>query len=121
MTKCSAPIASLLFLSLIFFLNQSANATIITKTVEYSDGNTVLEGKVAYDSANVGLRPGILVVHEWTGLGTYVTARIQKLAKLGYIAFAADITAKEFAPPLLRRPEKRQAFIKIIPNFCAGA
>jgi dienelactone hydrolase len=98
MAKSCTRTIPVLFLFLTFFLNRTANAKIITKTVEYNDGSTVLEGKVAYDDANIGLRPGILVVHEWTGLGTYVTSRIQKLAKLGYIAFAADIYGKGVRP-----------------------
>ena len=89
---------NILFLSLVFSPLLSAHATVVTKTVEYKDGNTTLEGKVAYDDANKGLMPGIVVVHEWTGLGTYVTSRIEKLAKLGYIAFAADIYGKGVRP-----------------------
>jgi dienelactone hydrolase len=85
----------LLFLNI---LVNSAEATVIVKTVEYRDGDTVLEGRVAFDDSVPGKRPGIVVIHEWTGLGKYVTSRIELLAKLGYVAFAADIYGKGIRP-----------------------
>jgi dienelactone hydrolase len=75
-----------------------AQAAIVTKSVEYKDGETIMEGMVAYDSSVKSKRPGIVVVHEWTGLGSYVKSRIEKLAKLGYVAFAADIYGKGVRP-----------------------
>ena len=39
-------------------------AAIKTKTIEYKQGNTVLEGYLAYDDAIKVKRPGVLVVHE---------------------------------------------------------
>ncbi len=39
-------------------------AEIRTKTIEYKQGNTVLEGYLAYDDAIKVKRPGVLVVHE---------------------------------------------------------
>ncbi len=58
-----APIASLLFIS-------SAQAALRTQAVEYRHGDAVLEGYLAYDDAVKGKRPGVLIVHEWTGLET---------------------------------------------------
>ena len=52
--------------SLLFMLFAvKANAAIHTELVEYKQGDTVLEGYLAYDDAIKGVRPGILVVHEW--------------------------------------------------------
>lgn len=82
----------------LFFLTASAQAKVITKTVEYKDQGTILQGYLAYDDAIKGSRPGILVVHEWTGLGSFVKQRAEKLAKLGYVAFAADIYGKGVRP-----------------------
>lgn len=76
----------------------TAQAAIVTKTVEYRHGGTVLEGYLAYDDQATGKRPGILVVHEWTGLGPYVKSRVEQLAKLGYVAFGADIYGKGVRP-----------------------
>ncbi len=73
-------------------------AKIKTKTIEYKQGNTVLEGYLAYDDAIKVKRPGVLVVHEWNGLQSYAKKRTEQLAKLGYVAFAADIYGKGIRP-----------------------
>ena len=77
---------------------QSAQARVVTKTVEYRQGDTVLEGYLAYDDSVKGKRPGVLVIHEWTGLGPYEKKRAEQLAALGYVAFAADIYGKGIRP-----------------------
>jgi dienelactone hydrolase len=76
----------------------SAEAAVKTKVIEYKQGDTVLEGYLAWDDAKTAKRPGVLVVHEWTGLGPYVKKRAEMLAKLGYVAFAADIYGKGVRP-----------------------
>jgi dienelactone hydrolase len=68
-----------------------AHAEIKTQTAEYKDGDATLKGYLAYDDAVHGKRPGIVVVPEWWGLNDYIKSRAEKLAKLGYVAFAADI------------------------------
>ena len=75
-----------------------AQAAIKTKAVEYKQGDTVLEGFLAWDDAQQGKRPGVLVVHEWDGLGDYAKMRAEMLAKLGFIAFAPDIYGKGVRP-----------------------
>src|ERR1700730_18970935 len=75
-----------------------AQAAIKTKAVEYKQGDTVLEGFLAWDDAQQGKRPGVLVVHEWDGLGDYAKMRAEMLAKLGFIAFAPDMYGKGVRP-----------------------
>jgi dienelactone hydrolase len=73
----------------------AARAQVHTETVDYKDGDTVLEGYLAYDDSTAkGRRPAVLVVHQWTGLGDYEKKRAEMLAKLGYVVFAADIYGK---------------------------
>ena len=79
-------------------LTSSATAALVTQTVEYKQGDAVLEGYLAYDDALQGKRPGILVVHEWKGLNGYTKRRADMLAQLGYVAFAADIYGKGIRP-----------------------
>src|SRR4051812_33591704 len=82
-------------------LLMSARAEIVTKTVEYKEGDTTLEGYVAYESSNTTpgqKRPGVLIVHQWKGLGAYEKMRAEMLAKMGYIAFACDIYGKGVRP-----------------------
>ena len=69
-----------------------------TSTVEYKQGNTTLEGYLAYDDKVRGKRPGVLVVHAWKGLGEQEKRRARELAQLGYVAFAADIYGKGIRP-----------------------
>lgn len=71
-----------------------AQAALHTEHVEYTYGETVLEGYLAYDDAIRDKRPGILVVHEWKGLNAYAMGRAAQLARLGYIAFAVDMYGK---------------------------
>jgi dienelactone hydrolase len=78
----------------ILVLTATANATVISKPVEYKHGDAVLEGYLAYDDAVRGKRPGVLVVHEWWGLNDYVRLRVNKLAEMGYVAFALDMYGK---------------------------
>ena len=73
-------------------------AAIHTETVEYKQGDTTLEGFVAYDDAIQGKRPGVLVVHQWMGLTDYEKKRAEMLAQLGYVAFCADIYGKGVRP-----------------------
>ena len=75
-----------------------ARAEIHTETIEYKQGDTVLEGYLAFDPAVAGKRPGVLVVHDWMGQGPFSKSRAEALAKLGYVAFAADIYGKGVHP-----------------------
>jgi dienelactone hydrolase len=63
--------------------------------VEYKQGDTTLEGYLAGDT---GKRPGVIIVHDWMGPGKFSTAKADELAKLGYVALAADIYGKGVRP-----------------------
>jgi dienelactone hydrolase len=88
----SASLATLLTLA------TTAFAEIKTATVAYKDGDTELEGFVAYDDTIKGPHPGVLIVHDWTGLQDYAKSRAKQIAELGYVAFAADIYGKGIRP-----------------------
>src|SRR2546423_13868464 len=76
----------------------AASAQIQTQTIEYKEGDTVLEGYLAYDGTFKGKRPGVLIVHQWKGLTDYEKKRAEMLAKLGYNVFALDIYGKGIRP-----------------------
>jgi dienelactone hydrolase len=76
----------------------TAGAQIHTESVEYRQGDAVLEGYLAYDTAIKGKRPGVLIVHQWKGLTDYEKKRAQMLAELGYVAFAVDVYGKGVRP-----------------------
>lgn len=86
-----APIVALVF-------SATVQAKVRTQVVEYKHGNAILEGYLAYDDEVQGMRPGVMVVHEWTGLGDYVKDRAEQLAELGYVAFAIDMYGKGIRP-----------------------
>lgn len=65
-----------------------------TESVEYKHGDVVLEGYLAQEKGKTQRRPGILIVHEWKGLGDYVKRRAEQIASLGYVAFAIDMYGK---------------------------
>jgi len=73
-------------------------AALHTEAIEYKQGDTTLEGYLAYDDGVKGPRPGVLVVHDWMGCDSYAKMRADMLAKLGYVAFAADIYGKGVRP-----------------------
>lgn len=79
-------------------LSVPAFSAIKTELIEYKDGDTTLEGFLAYDDSKSEPRPGVLVIHDWTGLQDYAKERAKMLAELGYVAFAADIYGKGVRP-----------------------
>jgi len=79
-------------------LAATLQAAIRTEMVAYKDGDTELEGFVAWDDSVTGSRPGVLVVHDWTGLQDYAKDRAKQIAALGYTAFAPDIYGKDIRP-----------------------
>src|SRR6516164_2292405 len=81
----------LVVLAAVLVIASSASAAIQTKTISYKHGDLTCEGFLAWDDAIQGQRPGVLVVHEWWGLNDYARQRAEQLAKLGYVAFAADM------------------------------
>lgn len=79
-------------------LGSLGQAAIKTEVVEYKDGDTVLEGFLAYDDAVQGARPAVLVVHDWMGVADYSKMRTEQLAREGYVAFCADVYGKGVRP-----------------------
>ncbi len=81
----------LALLALALAIPASTYAKVVGKAVEYKVGNITLKGYLAYDNSIQGKRPGIIVIHEWWGLTDYPKKRAEMLAKLGYVALAADM------------------------------
>ncbi|PWU13219.1 MAG: dienelactone hydrolase [Bdellovibrio sp.] len=89
---------NLLSLLIFFGLETSSIAKVIGQAVTYKEGSTELEGYLAYDDTKTGKLPGVLVVHDWMGVGPNVKRRAEQLAQLGYVAFAADVYGKGVHP-----------------------
>jgi dienelactone hydrolase len=86
----------ILFVSLAGML--ASPAAIIEKSVPYEQGGLELEGYHAYDDSFEGKRPGVLIIHQWTGLTDYEKMRARMLAELGYNVFAADVYGAGLRP-----------------------
>lgn len=68
---------------------------LVTRDVDYQDADgRPLQGYVVFDDANTKKRPAVVVIHDWRGLTDYTHRRCEMLARLGYVAFAADIYGK---------------------------
>ena len=79
-----------------------------TREIEYRQGETVLQGFVAWDDAARGRRPGVLVVHEWWGHNEHARNQARRLAEAGYVGFALDMYGKG---KVTSHPQEAQAFV----------
>lgn len=75
-----------------------AGADIRVEPVRYDHEGTALLGVLAKDVAIAGPRPAVLVVHDWHGVNEHVEARVTMLARLGYVAFGADVYGEGVRP-----------------------
>jgi dienelactone hydrolase len=78
-------------LALVCLSLTAVEAKVVTKTVEYRQDGTVMQGFLADDETLKGKRPGVLVVHEWWGLNDFARDKAKQLAELGYVALAGDM------------------------------
>jgi dienelactone hydrolase len=91
---------SMLFSIILIFTLYSAGAQaeIQTRYVDYSHGDVALSGYLAYDDVVQGPRPGIYVVHARSGMDEKALEDARMFARMGYVAFAADIYGKGVVP-----------------------
>jgi dienelactone hydrolase len=80
------------------FAAGSAQAAVKVQTVEYKQGDTTLEGWLVYDDAIKAKRPGVLVFPQWMGPSDHEKNVATQLAKMGYVAFVADVYGKGVRP-----------------------
>lgn len=50
-----------------------------------------LVAHVAFDETISGKRPGVLILHDWTGRNPFACSLAEQLAEQGYVGFAADL------------------------------
>jgi dienelactone hydrolase len=76
----------------------SAQAAVKLETINYKQGDVALEGWLVYDDAMNNKRPGIVIFPAWWGPSTQDKDVAERLAKMGYVAFVADIYGKGVRP-----------------------
>ncbi len=79
--------------------------------IAYSFDGTEMVGHLAYDDTPSGRQPAVLLCHEGSGLSDHVKERAERLAGLGYVAFALDYFGGGVPLPL------DQAMAKLGPLF----
>jgi dienelactone hydrolase len=80
------------------FIAGSAQAAVKFETFNYKQDDTALEGWLVYDDAIIGKRPGIVIFPAWWGPSAQDRDVAEGLAKMGYVAFVADIYGKGVRP-----------------------
>lgn len=61
------------------------------KKIEYYHDNILLKGSYCFDDSIEGIRPAVLVAHDWSGCNDFAINKAKKLAELGYVGFALDM------------------------------
>ena len=62
-----------------------------TEELTYTADGVEMKGYIAWDAALGGLRPAVLVAHEWWGCNEYAQRRARMLAETGYTGMALDL------------------------------
>ncbi len=81
----------------------SAQAAIQTREMPYrSADGTRMVGYFAYDDSKPGIRPGVIVVHEWVGLNDYANAAPATSPNSATAPWPSTCTAKASTPSTRR-------------------
>lgn len=65
-----------------------------SRLVEYVAGDLAFAGRLVWDDAHSGPRPGVLVAHTIAGRTAFEERKAEQLAELGYVGFAIDVYGK---------------------------
>ncbi|MHA7984336.1 dienelactone hydrolase family protein [Rathayibacter sp. CAU 1779] len=87
-------------------------ARLEASAITYGHDGTELEGYVAHDAAADEPLPGILIVPDWLGVGPNAELRAQMLARLGYVAFVADVFGAGVRPTADEAPSVAGGFYR---------
>lgn len=82
----------------VFAVIGTLSAAVVEKPLEYKAGEVLCEGWLAYDDTVSGKRPGVLIIHQWTGVSDHEKEAARKLAGLGYNVLVADIYGQGIRP-----------------------
>lgn len=70
--------------------NTMKAVSVKSENIDYTGDGVTMKGFVAYNESDTALKPIVLIVPEWWGIGDYTRGRAKQLAELGYLAFAVD-------------------------------
>lgn len=61
------------------------------ESLTYTCGDMLCKGHLVFDESLKTKRPAIVIAHAWRGQDNFARQKAEELAKLGYVAFAADL------------------------------
>lgn len=61
------------------------------RAIDYQCGEIICKGLLVHNEMVKEPRPGILIAPAWRGLDNFAKSKAEELARLGFVAFAADI------------------------------
>lgn len=96
--------------SLLLMTTLISNAQL--KTVSYSDGNQKLNGFGVTPEKKSKNNPGILILPAWKGIDDHSKESAEKLSKLGYCTFVADIYGEGNYPKDAKEAGEKSGFYK---------
>ncbi|RIX26433.1 dienelactone hydrolase family protein [Amnibacterium setariae] len=71
---------------------------VVGTEVDYDADGTPARGYLAVPGDATGPLPAVLVVHDWLGVTDATRMRCDMLARIGYVAFAADVYGADLRP-----------------------
>lgn len=83
------------------------------KPVAYSDGTKKLNGFSMKPISSVKKKAGVLILPAWLGIDAHAKESAQKLAKLGYYTFVADIYGEGSYPKNKEEAGKQAGYYKL--------
>lgn len=94
------------------FIVISCNAQTTLKPVSYKDKNQKLIGLSAIPKASTKKKAGVLILPAWKGIDAHAKASAEKLTKLGYYVFVADIYGEGNYPKNTDEAGERAGYYK---------
>jgi dienelactone hydrolase len=91
--------------------NHQSVSALVTKEITYSGGGVTMKGYLAYNDSIEGQRPGVIVVHEFWGLNDHARRSADRLAEMGYLAFALDMFGEG---KVADHPDDARAFTRAV-------
>ena len=100
----------MIFIFIIFLVNSNLNAQL--KAVTYNDGEQILNGFAIAPKNKSKSKPGVLILPAWKGIDEHSKDSAEKLAKLGYYSFVADIYGEGNYPKNAEESGKNASYYK---------
>ena len=76
----------------------ASGAPLKTETVAYKQDTASLEGLLVYGGSQKDRQAGIVLMPDWMGVSDVARQYAEKVARLGYVVFVADIYGKTVRP-----------------------